>query len=106
MVVFGRLLMSEFDKWYLKEKYLGFDHIDHARAAYNAGQQSKQTEIDKLKSKNVKLEIQILQVQQSCGGYDSRDLLITELRAKIDKLQEINENLTDELFYHRIRSPK
>lgn len=51
---------------------------------FQSGQQSKQAEIGKLKSVITKQQIQMLQIQQSCSGCDSRDLLISELQKKID----------------------
>ena len=41
--------MKSFDEWYFEQRYLGIEPIDHARAAFKAGQQSKQAEIDELK---------------------------------------------------------
>ena len=59
--------------------------------AYEAGAESRQdevsklqSEIDELKSVITKQQIQMLQIQQSCSGCDSRDLLIGELQKRID----------------------
>lgn len=40
--------MSDFNDWYFEQRYLGIEPIDHARAAFEAGQQFKQKEIDEL----------------------------------------------------------
>lgn len=40
--------MNNFNDWYFEQRYLGIEPIDHARAAFEAGQQSKQKEIDEL----------------------------------------------------------
>ena len=42
-------MTQSFDEWYFKQRYLGIEPIDHARAAFKAGAQSKQAEIDECK---------------------------------------------------------
>lgn len=42
--------MSDFYDWYFEQRYLGIESIDHARDAFEAGQQSRQKEIDELKA--------------------------------------------------------
>lgn len=42
-------MTKSFDEWYFKQRYLGIEPIDHARAAFKAGAQSKQAEIDELR---------------------------------------------------------
>lgn len=43
--------MSDFYDWYFEQRYLGIEPIDHARAAFEAGQQSKQDEVDELQKR-------------------------------------------------------
>lgn len=80
-----------FDEWYLPKKHFLDDCESGYFECYEAGAASRQdevsklrTEIDELKSVITKQQIQMLQIQQSCSGCDSRDLLIDELQKKID----------------------
>ena len=77
----------------MKNKYLDFYRINFGvgkycakswgLASYEAGAASRQAEIDELKSVITKQQIQMLQIQQSCSGCDSRDLLIDELQKRL-----------------------
>lgn len=49
-------MTKSFDEWYFKQRYLGIEPIEHARAAFKAGAQSKQAEIDELRKRIEKTE--------------------------------------------------
>ena len=45
--VIGKMMRSEFQEWYFKEKYLGIEPIDHAQAAW----QHQQEKLDELQNR-------------------------------------------------------
>lgn len=82
--------MDKFEEYYKNSLWYGTYESDlMMREAYEAGQQSQQAKVEELKRKNRKLEIQILEVQQQCGGCDARDKRIEELQKRVDKALEV-----------------
>ena len=53
-----------FDKWYREVGYLGDDQNTRVKIAYEAGQQSKQAEVDKLQKR---IDEALHEADESCG---------------------------------------
>lgn len=81
-----------FDKFYGGLELQCLSPQEVAELCFEAGAASRQGELDELKRANTKLEIQVLQVQQSCGGCDARDVMIAQLQKRIDEALEAFED--------------
>nr|DAN04639.1 MAG TPA: hypothetical protein [Caudoviricetes sp.] len=91
-----------FEKWYRSVGYLGDDQNIRARISFEAGQQSKQSEVDELR-KNLNNALKTIEIQQRfLDDADGANKILTsqasELQKRIDDALNAHKRLLIEIY--------
>ena len=85
-------------KW--DEDNYASENTELAKDFFEAGQQSKQDEIDELKMANHNLSVMVAEAESYSEYWKYEQ---DKLQKRIDELSEINESISDELVAYRSR---